>query len=321
MGARMGTGFRPAQLQARESLTILLPRARRSRVVVQDSDKRSDSLHFVRLWQYRNLGRKCIREQESHVFSVCCIHFSGPAPVWRSDCTIPGMATQTIHSANLLAASVGAHHFGSYQEPLVERRHRSLSAHRVARHRMPVESEESNPLPDVSPAVEETPESARGLSVEQYGAAYQAGFPRTVRFLRSRGANEDAAEEIAQAAWSRGWERLHQLRTPEALEVWIASIAKHMFSAQAIRLQRCEEIEENTAACGPSATSLLWNEIVRCCQPEERKLLSLHYVSGYSSAEIAKKLGCSALAVRLRLMRVRRKIDANLPASTFALAA
>ncbi len=157
--------------------------------------------------------------------------------------------------------------------------------------------------------------------MEQYGAAYQAGFPRTVRFLRSRGANEDAAEEIAQAAWSRGWERLHQLRTPEALEVWIASIAKHMFSAHAIKVQRSEEIEETTAACGPSSTSLLWNEIVRCCQPEEKKLLSLHYVSGYSSGEIAKKLGCSALAVRLRLMRVRRKIDANLPANTFALAA
>lgn len=159
------------------------------------------------------------------------------------------------------------------------------------------------------------------LTVEQYGAAYQTGFQRTVRFLRSRGANEDAAEEIAQAAWSRGWERIHQLRTPEALEVWIASIAKHMFSAHAIKVQRSEEIEETTAACGPSATNLLWNEIVSCCQPEEKKLLSLHYVSGYSSGEIAKKLGCSALAVRLRLMRVRRKIDANLPAAAFALAA
>lgn len=175
--------------------------------------------------------------------------------------------------------------------------------------------------PSASPVPEEREESVRGLTVEQYGAAYQAGFPRTVRFLRSRGANEDAAEEIAQAAWSRGWERLHQLRTPEALEVWIASIAKHMFSAHAIKVQRSEEIEETTAACGPSSTSLLWNEIVSCCQPEEKRLLSLHYVSGYSSGEIAKKLGCSALAVRLRLMRVRRKIDANLPANTFALAA
>jgi RNA polymerase sigma factor (sigma-70 family) len=169
--------------------------------------------------------------------------------------------------------------------------------------------------------VEEIAEPAPSLTVEKYGDAYQTGFQRTVRFLRSRGANEDVAEEIAQAAWSRGWERLHQLRTPEALEVWIASIAKHMFSAHAIKVQRSEEIEETTAACAPSATSILWNEIVRCCQPEEKKLLALQYVSGYSSGEIAKKLGCSALAVRLRLMRVRRKIDSNLPATTFARAA
>ncbi len=193
-----------------------------------------------------------------------------------------------------------------------------LALHRPS---MQARVEEVPAHPSASPVPEEREESARGLTVEQYGAAYQAGFPRTVRFLRSRGANEDAAEEIAQAAWSRGWERLHQLRTPEALEVWIASIAKHMFSAHAIKVQRSEEIEETTAACGPSSTSLLWNEIVSCCQPEEKRLLSLHYVSGYSSGEIAKKLGCSALAVRLRLMRVRRKIDANLPANTFALAA
>lgn len=195
-------------------------------------------------------------------------------------------------------------------------RRQGPSSVEVAGDKRPAKEDAVVQLP-METGVDETP----SLTVEKYGDAYQTGFQRTVRFLRSRGANEDVAEEIAQAAWSRGWERLHQLRTPEALEVWIASIAKHMFSAHAIKVQRSEEIEETTAACAPSATSILWNEIVRCCQPEEKRLLALHYVSGYSSGEIAKKLGCSALAVRLRLMRVRRKIDSNLPATSFARAA
>lgn len=167
----------------------------------------------------------------------------------------------------------------------------------------------------------QAPAAVRCLTEEQYGAAYRTGFQRTIRFLRSRGANADVAEEVAQAAWVRGWERLHQLRTPEALEVWVASIAKHMFSAHAVGSQRSEEIEETTAACGPTETGILWNEIVSSCRPEEKKLLDMHYVRGYSSGEIAAKLGCSALAVRLRLMRVRRKIDATLPASMLSHAA
>ncbi len=179
------------------------------------------------------------------------------------------------------------------------------------------------PAPSAADSVSTEPitQPARCLTEEQYGAAYRTGFQRTIRFLRSRGASADIAEEVAQAAWVRGWERLHQLRTPEALEVWVASIAKHMFSAHAIGSQRSEEIEETTAACEPTETGILWNEIVSSCKPEEKKLLSLHYVSGYSSGEIANKLGCSALAVRLRLMRVRRKIDATLPATMLAHAA
>lgn len=159
------------------------------------------------------------------------------------------------------------------------------------------------------------------MTEAEFGAAYSKGFQRTVRFLRSRGANEDMAEEIAQAAWSRGWERINQLRTREALEFWIASIAKHFFSGRAIRDKRSQEIDETTATCAPSETNILWNEIVRCCQPEEKRLLHLRYVSGFSSREIAEILGRSPLAIRLRLMRVRRKIDATIPNDMLARAA
>lgn len=164
-----------------------------------------------------------------------------------------------------------------------------------------------------STPTDETETQTRVLTEAEFAVAYEKGFRRTIRFLRSRGANEDIAEEVAQAAWSRGWERLYQLRTREALEVWIASIAKHLWSGRIVRDQRTQEIDETMSTCGPAETNLLWNEIVSCCEPEERRLLGLHYVSGYNSREIAKELGCSALAVRLRLMRVRRKIDASLP--------
>lgn len=46
----------------------------------------------------------------------------------------------------------------------------------------------------------------------EYAKAFETGFPATRRFLLSRGAAVEEAEEIAQAAWVRGWEFRDQLR-------------------------------------------------------------------------------------------------------------
>ena len=61
-----------------------------------------------------------------------------------------------------------------------------------------------------------TPE-ARPLTREDYALAYKDGYSKTVRFLASTGAPMELAEEVAQAAWARGWERLSQLRHAKAL--------------------------------------------------------------------------------------------------------
>jgi hypothetical protein len=46
------------------------------------------------------------------------------------------------------------------------------------------------------------------MTREEYGTAYQKGYNLTVRFLVSRGLSYDSAQETAQAAWAKGWERL-----------------------------------------------------------------------------------------------------------------
>ena len=63
------------------------------------------------------------------------------------------------------------------------------------------------------------------MTREQYGQAYQKGFNLTVRFLVSRGFAYDSAQETAQAAWVKGWERLSQLRDPSMVLTWMNSIA------------------------------------------------------------------------------------------------
>ena len=61
-----------------------------------------------------------------------------------------------------------------------------------------------------------------------YATAYEKGFKRTVRFLISKGLLADVAEEMSQAAWVRGWERLGQLRNEASVSVWINQIALNL---------------------------------------------------------------------------------------------
>src|SRR6266566_4406535 len=80
----------------------------------------------------------------------------------------------------------------------------------------------------------------------KYAEAFETGFGATRRFLISRGAPLDDAEEIAQAAWARGWEYREQLRDPGLVSYWVNSIARNLFrarfrSALAVPLDRAHE--------------------------------------------------------------------------------
>src|ERR1700686_3913705 len=79
-----------------------------------------------------------------------------------------------------------------------------------------------------------------------YAEAFQTGFGATRRFLISRGAPLEEAEEIAQAAWARGWEYREQVRDPGLVRYWVNSIARNLYrarfrSAMPVRLEHIQE--------------------------------------------------------------------------------
>ena len=147
------------------------------------------------------------------------------------------------------------------------------------------------------------------LSREDYAVAYQTGFIKTVRFLAASGASRELAEEVAQAAWARGWERLAQLRQVQALTFWINSIAKNLLRSDFRKQQMSAELLETTLVERPLESERIdAHRMFAGCTEIEKNLLTLYYVEGYTSQELSGTLGLSAVGVRVRLTRLKKSL-------------
>ena len=149
------------------------------------------------------------------------------------------------------------------------------------------------------------------MTSTQFGAAYEQGFPRTIRFLSSKGLADPEAQEIAQAAWTRGWERRDQLRDEGMIFTWINSIAVNMFRNQFRRNGRNQELKEtpDRRSRPSSASAKVDLELLLArCDKLDRSLLWMQHVGGFTTAEIGRWHGIKPSTVRVRLMRARARL-------------
>ena len=150
------------------------------------------------------------------------------------------------------------------------------------------------------------------MSQEQYGEAFRQGYPLTLRFLLSRGAAADIAEEMAQAAWAKGWECRAQLQRPHMIGAWVNSIAKNMLKNRLRSEQRLEALTEASQSDGMTAMSVDMKAILNRCGERDSAILRSFYVEGYTTEEIATKVGLTPVAVRVRMLRLRNALRTQL---------
>ena len=144
-----------------------------------------------------------------------------------------------------------------------------------------------------------------------FGQAYQSGFDRTVRFLTSRGAPRDGAMEAAQAAWARGWERLSQLRNEDMILTWVNTIALNVYRGVARRQALTQPLPELHSKFQINISAIDADRVLKFCRPSERTLLE-QQMRGVTTEEIARSNGVTETAIRIRLMRARRSVRAQM---------
>ncbi|MDZ4801423.1 MAG: sigma-70 family RNA polymerase sigma factor [Bryobacteraceae bacterium] len=154
------------------------------------------------------------------------------------------------------------------------------------------------------------------LSEAQFGDAFQSCFPLTLRFLLSRGVAADVAEEVAQAAWVKGWECRDQLQRPQMIAAWVNSIAKNMLKNRRRTEQRLESLTDLSKASTQPQPSVDMGRILQRCDGRDAKILWGFYVEGYTTEEIAGRLGLSPVAVRVRMLRLRNALRLKLSKPT-----
>jgi RNA polymerase sigma-70 factor (ECF subfamily) len=146
------------------------------------------------------------------------------------------------------------------------------------------------------------------MTRDEYGAAYQKGYGLTVRFLVSRGLAWDTAQETAQEAWARGWERLAQLRDPRMVLTWTNSIALNIHRSFLRRQPLLHTLPEIPTPPRINLAAIDVKRILQCCKKKDRVVLQRHYLEGFRVREIASEHGWTETAVRIRLLRARRSL-------------
>jgi len=153
------------------------------------------------------------------------------------------------------------------------------------------------------------------VTAQPFESGYRLGYPATIRLLVSRGVTGDLAQEVAQAAWAKGWERRSDLRDPEKLSTWVNSIALNLLRNWMRREKRSEALPDSPGP-GPSGVpqpSLFdMRRGLSHCRPADRLLLWRRYVEGYSTSELAELLDCKTGALRVRLLRARRRAQTSM---------
>lgn len=158
------------------------------------------------------------------------------------------------------------------------------------------------------------------MTTTDYAQAYETGFQKTVRFLLSRGVEASTAEESAQAAWARGWEKRKHLKEAERIVQWVNTIALNIFRGRYRKESREEAMPAREFSVDPE------NRLARVdlaksagqCSKRDWQLLTAHYVDGFTSEEIAARMAINPVTVRVRISRAKLKLRGFLTVGTYS---
>jgi RNA polymerase sigma-70 factor (ECF subfamily) len=152
-----------------------------------------------------------------------------------------------------------------------------------------------------------------GRGAETIETLFERCERRLGRYLAQMVRGRSLAEDLLQETFHKALRSGSQLASAQNQEAWLFGVARKL-ALQALRKRRrfqlaLSRFPTRPRAAEDSAEVVAARELLeRALTPEDRSLVLLRYLHGFSAVELAEAMGLSADAVRQRLSRARRRI-------------
>ena len=169
-----------------------------------------------------------------------------------------------------------------------------------------------------SPVTKTKPLRSSALDERAFEALFEDASDMLLRLAIVICGSRELAEDAVQNAWERAWQRRGDLRDGEKAKAWLVAItaneARMLARRGRLRL-RIESIfarDRSDAVQPTDGASIDVRAALARLSAEDRSLLALRYVAGYTSPEIADITGSTSGVVRVRLSRIHRRLRKDL---------
>ena len=157
---------------------------------------------------------------------------------------------------------------------------------------------------------------------QAFKAFYDAYFGRIYSFLLTILHNPQDAEDVTSIAFIYVWDNRGKLRQPSLLVSWLYQIAKHRafdyrrkyLNAGRVDLEEIEDILASDASSPEDFADQFFKgrlaeDLLSGLRDDERALLHLRFAEDLDFRAIAERLGSNAIAVRVRMHRIIKKLQ------------
>ena len=166
-------------------------------------------------------------------------------------------------------------------------------------------------------------------SAHAFEELYTHYFPKVRGFCLRKTSDPALAEDIAQEAFVRAFERIDQFGGPKHFGGWVGTIAANLITDHYRRKRNTEvslDAKEDAADRGPSYeidpirniqrddTSRLVRIALDKLEPRQREALVMHEIKGMTCAAVGEQLGISEVAAESLLARARRRLRKEITA-------
>ncbi|BCJ73519.1 hypothetical protein CS0771_30630 [Catellatospora sp. IY07-71] len=152
--------------------------------------------------------------------------------------------------------------------------------------------------------------------------AYTANYQLILAYALRRAPTPDDAADVVAETFLTAWRRLDDVPEGSDARLWLYGVARLVLANQqrarrrrerlGERLQsdaaRAEVVRPHDDAAVPDGVRAAFGRL----RPDDREILTLVAVEGLTAVEAAQVLGCSGVAVRVRLHRARARFAREL---------